>query len=205
MTPKHPVTLTDRVRAFTDTTMRAIGSFLYRMGIHPDWITIAGLIVVFIGTMAIATGQLQLGGIILLCGLPLDALDGAVARAMNRKDVFGAVLDSTLDRYADGFIFAGLSYHFAVHDRFDLLVLSLAAGMGSFLVSYVRARAEGVGLSVKVGWFSRLERVTVILLMLLIPIAGVLELGVFILAIGSNISGMQRLWYVYHLLKNREA
>lgn len=205
MTPQDQNTLTDSVRAITNSLMTTIGLRLYRMGIHPDWITIAGLIVVFVGTTAIGAGQLQLGGFILLCGLPLDALDGAVARAMNRKDVFGAVLDSTLDRYADGFIFAGLSYYFAVHDRFELLLLSLAAGMGSFLVSYVRARAEGVGLSVKIGWFSRLERVTVILLMLLIPINGILELGVLILAVGSNISGVQRLWYVYHHLKNREA
>jgi len=93
----------------------------------------------------IAQGQFQLGAVILILGLPLDALDGAVARAMGRQDKFGGILDSTLDRYADALIFGGLSYYFAVHDQFDYLVLALAALTGSLLVSYVRARAGEAG------------------------------------------------------------
>ena len=145
----------------------------------------------------------------LILSFPLDAVDGAVARAMNRSSVFGMVLDSTLDRYADGFIFASLSYYFAVQDRFDMMGLSLLALVGSFLVSYVRARADDakVGVVTKVGLFTRVERVVVILVMIL----GVglskqllfLEIGVLILAIGTNFTALQRLLFVYTALKNR--
>jgi CDP-diacylglycerol--glycerol-3-phosphate 3-phosphatidyltransferase len=177
--------------------MSRIGLALHRSGLHPDTITIAGLVVVAVAAVCIGGGQLVAGGLLLLAGLPLDALDGAVARAMQRRGQFGGILDSTLDRYADGLIFGGLAYYFAVQDRFDYLLLALAALVGSFGVSYVRARAGEAGLSVKIGLFSRLERVVMLLVMLLIPLPGVLELGLWILAVGTNISSFQRLWYVF--------
>lgn len=192
-------TLTDRVREMTGGAVSRMGNALYRAGIHPDWITAAGLVVVMVAAVFIGDGQIQVGGLILLLGLPLDALDGAVARAMARTDQFGAVLDSTLDRYADGFIFAALSYHFAGQN--DML-LPLAALLGSFSVSYVRARAEGVGVDVKIGVFTRLERVVVILVMLLVP--PLLIPGLWVLAVGTNFTAMQRLWFVYKSLKERE-
>lgn len=193
-------TLTDQVRAFTGDFMRKIGRALYKAGFHPDFITVAGLLVVIVASVVIGSGQPQLGAVILLCGLPLDALDGAVARAMNRKGRFGGVLDSTFDRYADGFIFAGLGYYFAVQDRPEYLLLCFAALMGSFVVSYVRARAGEAGLSVKIGLFDRFVRVIVILAALFVP--ALLVPGLWILAIGTNITGLQRLWYVYRLTGN---
>ncbi|MDX2141171.1 MAG: CDP-alcohol phosphatidyltransferase family protein [Chloroflexota bacterium] len=189
-----PDTLTDRIRRLTARITAGAGSAVHRLGVHPDAITIAGLLVVGIAAVPIAQGQHPLGALILLLGLPLDALDGAVARAMQRKDRFGAVLDSTLDRYADGIIFAALAYWFATQDQFVYLLLTLAALNGSFVVSYVRARAGEADLSVKVGWFSRLERVAVLLVMLAVP--ALLVPGLVVLAIGTNISALQRLWYV---------
>lgn len=197
-----PMTLTDRVRAITGTVMARIGTMLSKAGWHPDTITVLGLVLVGVGAVFIADGQMRLGALILLLGLPLDAVDGAVARAMKRKDRFGELLDSSLDRYADGFIFAALSYHFAVEDQLNLMVLALAALMGSFMVSYVRARADGVNVVVKIGLFSRMERVGLILLMLFVP--RLLEIGLWILAIGTNFTGLQRLWFVYRTLKDRE-
>ncbi|MCB9454332.1 MAG: CDP-alcohol phosphatidyltransferase family protein [Anaerolineaceae bacterium] len=196
MTPS-PVTLTDRLRTITNRWMSQIGLALHRIGIHPDVLTVAGLVVVVVAAVNIANGRFQTGGLILLLGLPLDALDGAVARAMQRKGKFGGVLDSTLDRYADGLIFGGIGYAFALQGRMEYTVLALAALLGAFTVSYVRARAGEAGLSVKIGLFSRLERVAVLLVMLLIPVQGLLEIGLWVLAIGTNISGLQRLWYVY--------
>lgn len=204
---QHPVTLTDRVRKLTGRYMTRLGTFLYRLGFHPDMITVAGLVIVMISAVVVASGRLQLGGVILLLGLPLDAVDGAVARAMKRKDKFGAMLDSSLDRYADGLIFGALSYYFAVQDEFGWMVMALAAILGSFMVSYTRARAEGLGVDVKIGLFSRLERVVVILGMLLAPdVFGIplLEIGLLVLAVGTNFTGMQRLWYVYRTLMQRE-
>ena len=120
-----------------------------------------------------------------------------------RTDRFGALLDSALDRYADAAIFAGLGYYFAVQGRLELLVLAFAALMGTYGVSYVRARAEGLGVDVKVGLFSRLERIAIILIMLFVP--QVLPVGLVILAIGTNITSLQRLVYVYRVLKQREG
>lgn len=198
---EHPLTFQDRVRAFTSTWLERIGTALHRAGIHPDLITLAGLLFVVAAAVMIARGELQWGGVILLLGLPLDALDGAVARAMGRKGKFGGVLDSTLDRYADSLIFAALGYYYAAQDRLDYLLLALAALTGSFVVSYVRARAGEAGLSVRVGVFDRMVRIIIILTILLIP--SLVAVGLWALAIGTNFTGLQRLWHVYKL--NREA
>lgn len=192
-------TLSDRARALTSGITTAAGNAMVRLGIHPDTITIVGLVVVALGAACIAMGSPPLGGIILLISLPLDALDGATARAMKRTGQFGAVLDSTLDRYADGFIFGGLALYFVgLNDRVGTL-LALASLVGSFVVSYVRARAGEAGLSVKIGWFTRFERVAVLLIALLIP--PLLWIGLCVLAVGTNITGVQRLLYVYQKLK----
>lgn len=190
-----PITLTDRLRARVQGRLSQIGLALHKAGVHPDTITIAGLVFVALAALFIAQGRLQLAGLVLLLSLPLDALDGAVARAMERKDKFGALLDSTLDRYADGFIFAALGYYFAVQDQFNLMLLALAALLGSFVVSYVRARAGEAGISVKIGLFTRFERVVALLVALLIPV--LLAPGLVLLAVGTNFTGLQRLWFVY--------
>jgi CDP-diacylglycerol--glycerol-3-phosphate 3-phosphatidyltransferase len=192
---QSPITLTDRVRRVTNKAVAQAGSAAHKAGIHPDTITIFGTALVAAAALLIASGQLQAGALVLLLSLPLDALDGAVARAMQRTDPFGGLLDSTLDRYADGFIFGALGYYFASLGEQTNLVLALAALLGSYGVSYVRARAGEAGLSVKVGWFSRMERVAIILLMLLVP--PLLLPGLWILAVGTNLTTLQRLWFVY--------
>lgn len=189
-----PFVLADWVRARTRGIMQAVGLAVGRAGIHPDTITIAGLGVVAAAALVLAGGAYQTAGLVLLLGLPLDALDGAVARAMQRTGPFGGILDSTLDRFADAFIFAGLSYHFAVLDRFDHLLLAQAALVGSLLVSYVRARAGEAGVSVRIGLMDRMVRIVVILLMLLVP--ALLTPGLWLLAVGTNFTALQRLWYV---------
>lgn len=191
----QPVTLTDQARALTRGLTARAGMALHRAGVHPDTITLAGLAVVAAAAVLIGRGELPAAGVVLLAGLPLDALDGAVARAMQRQDRFGGVLDSTLDRYADAFIFGGLSYHFAVQGRFEMMLAALAALIGSFVVSYVRARAGEAGLSVKIGLFDRFVRVVIILVSLFVP--ALLDVGVLALAVGTNLTGLQRLWYVY--------
>lgn len=197
-TPPSPITFSDRMRRMFSGITSSAGSAVHKLGIHPDTITIAGLVVIAIGSVLIGLGHFFWGGVLLLISFPLDALDGAVARAMNRKDRFGAVLDSTLDRYADGLIFGGMVVYFATTDQFDLLLLALLSLIGSFVVSYVRARAGEADLSVKIGLFSRFERAIALLVALLIP--PLLVPALVVLAIGTNITGVQRLLYVYHNL-----
>ena len=205
--PQH--TLTDRLRKLTMQPLDRCGGALARLGVHPDLVTVAGLALVAVAALGLARGELLAGGLILLVSLPLDALDGAVARAMGRTGAFGMVLDSTLDRYADGLIFGALGYYFAVQERPDMLALALAALVGSYLVSYVRARADDakVGVGTTVGLFTRMERVGVILLMTigsgLLESTLPLEVGTLVLALGTNFTALQRLWHVHSTLKNR--
>ncbi len=204
-----PQTLTDRLRSLLLRPLNRCGGALAGLGIHPDWVTVFGLALVAVAALSLARGELLAGGLILLISLPLDALDGAVARAIGRTGAFGMVLDSTLDRYADGLIFGALGYYFAVRGRPDMLALALAALVGSYLVSYVRARADDakVGVGTTVGLFTRMERVVVILLMTigsgLLESKLPLEIGTLILALGTNFTAMQRLWHVYSTLKSR--
>ena len=203
------MTLTDRLRKRTRAPLDRCAGYAARLGIHPDWISAFGLLLVAVAAWFIARGDFLAGGILLLLSLPLDALDGAVARALERNGAFGMVLDSTLDRYADGFIFAAFGYYFAESGRMDMLVAALAALTGSYLVSYVRARADDakVNVSVTVGWFSRLERVIVLLIMTLaagaIESETPLEIGLLILAVGTNVTALQRLRHVYRILRDR--
>jgi CDP-diacylglycerol--glycerol-3-phosphate 3-phosphatidyltransferase len=201
MSAQSPRTLTDTLRDLGYAFINPVGEMLYRLRVHPDTLTIVGCFFVLLACVPVAQGNLPLGGVLLIVALPFDVLDGAVARAMRRKGKFGAVLDSSLDRYADGFIFAGLSYHFAVQDRMDMFVLAQVALLGTFLVSYLRARADGVGVTAKIGLFSRMERSAIIIPILLVPT--LLDIGIVILAIGTNFTTLQRLWYVYITLKDR--
>lgn len=209
MSEEAPQTLTDRVRRLTTGPLNHCGGALARLGVHPDWVTVVGLALAALAALSLARGEMLAGGLILLISLPLDALDGAVARAMGRAGAFGMVLDSTLDRYADGLIFGALGYYFAAQGRLDMLGLALASLVGSYLVSYVRARAEDakVGVSVTVGLFTRLERVVVVLVMTigsgLLGSTLPLEIGALVLALGTNVTALQRLWHVYSTLKNR--
>jgi CDP-diacylglycerol--glycerol-3-phosphate 3-phosphatidyltransferase len=195
-------TLTDYMRYRTGGLTSRVGQRLYRLGIHPDAITFAGLVVVALAAYVIAQGEFFWGAVIILVGAPLDAVDGAVARAMGRKDKFGALFDSTLDRYADGFIFAGLAYYFSTKGNATAVLLSMLAMIGTELVSYVRARAEGLGLECKVGLFTRMERMAVILAMLL---TGWIVPGLWVLVLGTNFTAVQRIWHVYRTIKQQQG
>lgn len=190
-------TLTDRARYYTQGLTATLGHKLYASGVHPDAITVLGLVIVAVAGYVASQGHLFWAGIILILGMPLDALDGAVARAMQRKDKFGALLDSTLDRYADGFIFMGLAYYFSLWGNERAMLLSMTALLGSLLVSYVRARAEGLNVDCKVGLLTRMERVVIILAMLL---TGWVEVGLWILTIGTHLTVIQRVWHVRRAL-----
>ncbi|MBN1203229.1 MAG: CDP-alcohol phosphatidyltransferase family protein [Anaerolineae bacterium] len=194
-------TLSDWARYHTRGLTTRLGAQIHALGIHPDTITAVGLIVVAVAAVVVSRGDFFWAAIILLVGAPLDALDGAVARAMQRKGQFGALFDSTLDRYADGFIFMGLAVYFSDQgDRIGLL-LALLALLGSLMVSYVRARAEGLDLECKVGLLTRMERMVIILAMLL---TGWIVPGLVILVVGTHFTAMQRVWHVYRTLKRQE-
>jgi CDP-diacylglycerol--glycerol-3-phosphate 3-phosphatidyltransferase len=137
--------------------------FLGRIGFSPNALTIVGSLLTASVGLLIAQGWFVAAGICLWLFSATDTLDGALARATNRVTVFGAFLDSVCDRYAEAAVFFGLVWWYQT--QADLLGVSLAylALVGSFMVSYARARAEGVGLqAADVGWFQRPERIIVL-------------------------------------------
>lgn len=193
-------TFTDRVRGLTKGLLAPVATRVHRWGIHPDSITLMGTLLAGGGAALIVYGHFKLAALIILIGLPLDALDGAVARL--RDDYprpFGAFWDSTLDRYADGMIFGAFALYGYRTESIWITVLALVSLLGAFLVSYTRARAEGLGLECKIGLFSRMERTLVLLVLL---ITGWLVVGLWVLAIGNHFTALQRIWYVNGLTKS---
>lgn len=193
-------TLSDRLRYETRGLTTWAGQQGVRLGIDPDVVTILGLVVVLIAAWLAARGNFLASGIVFILGAPLDTLDGAIARALNRKNRFGALLDSTLDRYADGFMFFGLAYYFAARGQLAEMTLAGFALIGAFAVSYVRARAEGLDIgSIKEGWFDRTVRSIVLVVTLL---TGLIVPGLIILAVGNHLTAIQRIVIVYRATRD---
>lgn len=143
------------VRAAFDPMGRA----LTRVGVTPDAVTIAGTVGVIAGSVfLLARGRLIAAIIVItLCAL-LDVLDGAMARARGHGTRYGALLDSTMDRVADGAVFGSLTWWLLVSDQRVLAVVALICLVGGQIVSYVKARAEGLGFTCDVGLAERMER-----------------------------------------------
>ena len=195
MDNNHPAitrpTLTEQMRNLFRPIIEWIGKTGAQLGINPDLVTMAGCLITLVSAWLAGRGDLLLAGIVLIPGFLLDAVDGAIARAMGRKDSFGQLLDSTLDRYSDGFIFCGLAYYFASQGKLNESLLAMAALIGAFMVSYVRARAEGMGLgSIKDGLFDRAIRSIVLVIALL---TGWVVPGLVILALGAHLTALQRI------------
>lgn len=189
--PPRFESLTSRLRHLTAGPVGTLGRAVARLGIDPDAITALGAALAGVTGWLIARGEFRRAGWLWLFSAPLDALDGAVARAIDRQGEFGALLDSSLDRYADGALAAGLAVYFARTEKPAHVAASEAAMIGSFMVSYVRARAEGLGLpSIKSGAFSRLERSA---LWLGILFTGWVDVGVWVMAAVTNLTAAQRL------------
>jgi CDP-diacylglycerol--glycerol-3-phosphate 3-phosphatidyltransferase len=178
---------------------------LIRSGVRPNTITTIGTGLVLVSAIVYATGHIRLGGLLLLLSGVADTLDGQVARGGAMVTRFGAFYDSTLDRVGDGATFIGIGAFLLtapdVAYRIPAVVMCMIAILGSVLVSYARARAEGLGLDCKVGIAQRAERVLGLGVASLVfgagPHALLLEAIVALLAVASIITVIQRFLYVY--------
>jgi CDP-diacylglycerol--glycerol-3-phosphate 3-phosphatidyltransferase len=168
---------------------------LSKSGITPNALTFVNLALSMAAAYVIATGRLPLGGILILVSGLFDLLDGALARFTKRTTKFGAVLDSTVDRISEAAILCGLLIWYVPQEDVSLeIVLVLVVLIGSFLVSYIRARAEGVGWQCQVGLFTRAERVIVLAIGLLI---NQIFIALCILAVFAFVTVVQRLVYLW--------
>ena len=169
-----------------------------RIPFDPNVITIAGLLVTAVAAVVIPV-NLVAGGLMILAGGAFDMLDGLIARINGKRTKFGAFLDSTLDRYADSMLFIGVSWYFYNSGNIMGALLSVGGLVGSLVISYARARAEGLGIDCKVGILERPERV---ILLAFGCISGLLFLVIILIFLLSHFTVMQRIVHVRKQLRS---
>ncbi|RJL34589.1 phosphatidylinositol phosphate synthase [Bailinhaonella thermotolerans] len=178
-----------------------LGRVLARAGVTPNMITVVGTLGVVASALALyPAGQLWWGSVLITVFVLFDLLDGVLARQTGRTGPFGAFLDSTMDRLADAAIFSGLLLYFVSREEDLLAGLSLFCLVGGALVSYARARAEGLGMTCTVGLAERAERLVVILVAAGFSGLGVpyiLAAGLWLLSAASAVTVAQRFAAVY--------
>jgi CDP-diacylglycerol--glycerol-3-phosphate 3-phosphatidyltransferase len=198
------VQLTAAVQQGYKATTKPVTGWLIRAGLTPNAITTFAALVVVASALAFGLGHIRTGGLLLLLSGILDTLDGDVARATGQVSKFGAFYDSTLDRVGDGVTFIGIATFLLVTPgiRYPVAgaIVCMVAVLASLVVSYARARAEGLGIDCKVGIVQRAERIIVIGIpaCLVGPGPGglVLQGIVALLALGSIVTVVQRFVYV---------
>jgi len=175
----------------TDPVVR----ILSKSGITPNALTFINLALNIIAAYVIATGHFLLGGVLVLVAGLFDLLDGALARFTKQTTRFGAILDSVADRISEAAILCGLLIWYIPQEEISLeIVLIFVVLIGSFLVSYIRARAEGLGWQCQVGLFTRAERVIVLAIGLLV---NQIFIALCVLVVFVFITVAQRLVYLW--------
>ncbi|MEW6666396.1 MAG: CDP-alcohol phosphatidyltransferase family protein [Thermodesulfobacteriota bacterium] len=194
-----------------------VGDLLARMGIHPHVLTGAGFVLSLLAGLILCDGTFFGGAFILAIAGVCDTLDGIVARKTNKQSPFGAFFDSTLDRYSDFFPLAGMAYHFAGGVPFfggkgageaspwTVLLVFLTIS-GCFMVSYTRARAEGLGVECREGIMQRAQRMSLLIagvLLAEIPVVGVflLRCALVLLAVTSHATAVSRMVHTRRQLR----
>ena len=149
-------------RAVSDYVELPVARFMERVGLTPNAVTLIGLLIAAGGAWLVAAGQWHIGGAVALFGGVFDMFDGALARMTGRASKFGALLDSVVDRVAEAVTLFGILAYYLISDNDLGAALAYAAIIGSIMVSYMRARSEGLGIDCKVGVMTRPERVAAI-------------------------------------------
>jgi CDP-diacylglycerol--glycerol-3-phosphate 3-phosphatidyltransferase len=187
-----PEALQTRARGIAETVVAPLAA----IGMTPNTATVLGFVLNVVTAGVIATGHLTAGGILLFFSAGFDMLDGALARVMQRQSSFGAFLDSLLDRYSESAILAALIYVFTIQGETGVVLLAYVAAVGSIMISYARARAEGLGLQAKVGIAPRPERVIILGIGLLISLPTTVA-ALVVLAFLTHVTAIQRLYHVW--------
>lgn len=182
-------------KTFYSTAIDPVINFFIRLNANPNMFTTLGFLVSIAAAYFAAQGSFRIASLLLLLSGVCDTFDGKVARAGGRTTKFGALYDSSLDRYAEVLYFLGMAAYF-VHAEWYKTSVAIFIGLGgSMMVSYVRARAEGLGFECKVGLLQRPERI------LLLAVGGLIHLyalatAIWIIAILANVTAVQRIWHI---------
>ncbi|MBT9163485.1 MAG: CDP-diacylglycerol--inositol 3-phosphatidyltransferase [Chloroflexi bacterium] len=175
-----------------------------RTGISPNALTLTGFLLNAVVAGVLAGGHLFLGGFLVLFSGWFDMLDGALARASGKSTRFGSLLDSTVDRFSEAVLFLGLLIFYLKQGATLEILLVYFTIVGSIMVSYVRARAEGLGLKSEVGLFARPERVVLLALGLILSRISTVALlaALWILAVGTILTVLYRLIFAWRQMKD---
>jgi phosphatidylglycerophosphate synthase len=171
---------------------KPLSSIIKRIEWSPNAITVAGFITTVLSAAFFAF-ELKAGGLLLILGGLMDMLDGVVARVNDKVTDFGAFLDSVLDRYSDAFVFLGISVYFYRDGNIIGVVLSMGTMVGAFLISYARARAEGLGKECKIGIMERPER---IILLVFGALTGWMIEVLWVMILLTHLTVLQRIYHV---------
>lgn len=191
--------ITQALQAWARGIARRAAQIFVRTPITPNMLTLFGLVLNMAVAALLATGHLVAGGVMIIAAGLFDMLDGALAKITNRVSAFGAFLDSVVDRYSEAVVLLGLLLYYYQQlsiQRVTEVVLIYAILFGSVMISYTRARAEGLNIKNEVGLMARPERIILLAVgllfntVLLIPV-------LWVLAIGTQITAIQRIVHVW--------
>jgi phosphatidylglycerophosphate synthase len=177
---------------------KPLGAIAKNVPFSPNAITITGFVITIIACLVLAV-NLFWGGIMVLAGACFDILDGVVARVNRKSSKFGAFLDSVLDRYSDAMILLAVAWNFLQKEMVTGVALCLLSLVGGFMVSYTRARAEGLGQACKVGLMERPER---LMLIASGSVTGLMIPVLWVLAVLTHFTVFQRIYFIW---KNMNA
>jgi len=193
--PRRPYSYKEALRQLLHPLVRLLSA----MRVRPDSLTAIGWALATVAAVLFALGHVGAAGAVMLFAGLFDALDGAVARESGRMSAFGAFLDSTLDRLSESAIFAGVIFFYAASARpFEALLTGVAMAF-SLGTSYVRARAEGLGIPCEVGLLERAGRVVILSVF---SLAGFLTAGIALVAAGALITTAQRILHVRRMTRS---
>jgi len=195
------VALWPRLKERLHSSALPLGHAIGRLGISANALTLIGAALNVLAAGIVAAGWMTLGGVAFLLASAFDALDGAVARATGSTSAFGAFLDSVMDRYSESAMFIGLLVVFTSRNQIDVAVGCSVALVGSLLVSYARARAEGLGVDCEVGLLQRPERVLLLSAGLLLGDVLLVPM-IWVLAFVTNATVVQRIVHVWRRLRH---
>ena len=170
-----------------------ISAALVAIGFNANTATIAGFLLAVVAAGFAAVGEFLIAGLISISAALFDMIDGAIARRTGKVSDKGALLDSTFDRLSEAALLLGLLIYYSSTNTFrqDAIILAFVAFVGSIMVSYIRARAEGLGYKGTSGFLTRPERVVIMTVALII---GQPIWGLWILAVGTPLSAFYRFW-----------
>jgi len=176
-------------RSAADAVLRPVVAGLVKLGATANGLTLTGVLIVVAGSGVIATGERQIGAVVVALGAVLDALDGGVARARDTQTAYGAFLDSVTDRIADMAVFGAVAW--LMRADATLFAVTLVALGAAQVTSYMRAKAESLGWNATVGVIERAERIAILLVG--VCFGALLPAALWILAVGGLVTVAQRM------------